>query len=133
MKPRFDETVLADYLARLGWPVEPCGERTWCATHPTGEGDVSVFLRLSDHWLIATVVPFLATRGELGFELSRWLLRMNRDMPLRKFTYDEDGDVLLTVEVPTESLDFGEVEKALVGLVEDVIRHRATLRRAARV
>ena len=67
----------------------------------TPEGELSVYVRLTDHWLIASIVPFLATRGNNSFELSRWLLRQNRDMNQVKFAYDEDGDVVLTVELPT--------------------------------
>ena len=52
-------------------------------------------------------------------------------MVQNKFAYDEDGDVVLTVEMPVESLDFSEVESALCRLVEDAARHRGTLRVAA--
>ena len=48
-----------------------------------------------------------------------------------KFAYDEDGDVVLTVELPTENLDFGEVEAALKDLLLHAVNHRATLRQAA--
>ena len=41
------------------------------------------------------------------------------------------GDVVLTVELPTESLDAGEVESALSALVRHAIEHRGTLRKAA--
>ena len=64
-------------------------------------------------------------------ELARWLLRMNRDMYQCKFAYDEDGDVVLTVELPTESLDFGEIASALESLLEHAVQHRSTLREAA--
>ena len=81
--------------------------------------------------VIASIVPFLTTRGDNSFELARWLLRMNRDMYQCKFAYDEDGDVVLTVELPTESLDSSEVETALTSLVRHAAEHRATLRAAA--
>jgi hypothetical protein len=48
-----------------------------------------------------------------------------------KFAYDEDGDVVLTVELPTESLDFSEIKIALTDLIDNAVRHRATLRAAA--
>lgn len=126
-----DANTLAGWLDQLGFATEPHGERTFRCARDTAEGEVVVFVRLSDSWLIASVVPFLATHGDNPFELARWLLRMNRDMQLRKFAYDEDGDVVLTVEVPTEALDFSEAEEALLGLVADAVKHRGTLRRAA--
>lgn len=126
-----DTSTLATWLDQLGFVTEPHGEKTFRCTRETAEGEVVVFVRLAKEWLIASVVPFLATNGDNSFELARWLLRMNRDMQLRKFAYDEDGDVVLTVEVPTEALDYSEAEEALLGLVADAVKHRGTLRRAA--
>lgn len=126
-----DEATLARTLSQFGWEAELHSENTYRATHDTSEGDLVVFIRLTDNWLIASVVPFLTTRGDNSFELARWLLRMNRDMYQCKFAYDEDGDVVLTVELPTESLDFGEIESAFKGLLEHAIEHRSTLRKAA--
>lgn len=126
-----DESRLSEHLTRLGWVFEPHGERTFRSTHATAEGELSVFLRWNENWLFASVVPFLTTRGNNPFELSRWLLRMNRDTFQTKFAYDEDGDVVLSVEVPTESLDFDEVKTALDSLLNDAIRHRAMLRQAS--
>ena len=118
-------------LSKLGWNPQPHGGGTFRSTHDTDEGELVAYVRLTDNWLIASIVPFLTTRGDNSFELARWLLRMNRDMYQCKFAYDEDGDVVLTVELPTESLDFGEVEKALGALVRHAVEHRSTLRRAA--
>lgn len=126
-----DEATLARTLSQIGWDAEPHSENTRCVTHDTPEGELVIFIRLTDNWLIASVVPFLTTRGDNSFELARWLLRMNRDMYQCKFAYDEDGDVVLTVELPTESLDSGEIEAALKGLLEHAVEHRTTLRRAA--
>ena len=126
-----DHAGLRRALDRLGWEAHEHGEATLRSVRPSEEGPLSVYLRLDEHWLVASVVPFLATGGDNSFELARWLLRMNRDMFLTKFAYDEDGDVVLTVELPTESLDFGEIETALRNLLEDAVRHRRTLRQAA--
>lgn len=126
-----DEATLASHLEALGWDAAPHGERTYRARHESPEGDIVVYVRLSENWLIASVVPFLATRGDNSFELSRWLLRQNRDMPQTKFAYDEDGDVVLTVELPTESLDLPEIRAAFEGLLGHAVEHRSTLRAAA--
>lgn len=126
-----DQATLASHLDTLGWQAKPHGERTYCAEHESPEGEVVIYIRLTDNWLIASVVPFLATRGDNSFELSRWLLRQNRDMHQTKFAYDEDGDVVLTVELPTESLDYDEIAAALTGLLEHAVTHRKTLRIAA--
>ena len=127
----FDEQTLASHLDRLGWPYHPHGSGTWRCTHSTNEGQVDIYLRLGENWLIASVVPFLPTRGKNSFELARWLLRQNRDLLQAKFAYDEDGDVVLSAEIPTESMDFEEVEAVLVGLLREAVRHRAILREEA--
>ncbi|MEM1417436.1 MAG: YbjN domain-containing protein [Myxococcota bacterium] len=126
-----DEATLRAHLERLGWEAVPHGEGTLKSVHLTSEGEVPVYLRLDANWLVASVVPFLATGGNNSFELARWLLRMNRDMRMSKFAYDEDGDVVLTLELPTESLDYEELAGALVALLDDAMEHRATLRAAA--
>lgn len=126
-----DDATLSRTLSQLGWDAKVHGDKTYKTTHSTKEGELVVYVRLTDNWLIASVVPFLTTRGDNSFELARWLLRMNRDMYQCKFAYDEDGDVVLTVELPTESLDYGEVEAALKDLLEQAVSHRATLRQAA--
>ena len=126
-----DEATLARTLSEMGWDAQPHSENTYRANHDTLEGDLVVFVRLTDNWLIASVVPFLTTKGDNSFELARWLLRMNRDMYQCKFAYDEDGDVVLTVELPTEALDPGEIEAALKGMLQHAVEHRATLRKAA--
>ena len=125
-----DEATLLDYAQRLGFTLTRHDASTHRALVPTAEGDLALFVRLSPDWLVVSVVPFLATRGEISLDLSRWLLRMNRDLMLGKFAYDDDGDVVLSFDVPTESLDFSEVEKALRGAVDAAVHHRAVLRGA---
>ncbi|MBX3247559.1 MAG: CesT family type III secretion system chaperone [Myxococcales bacterium] len=126
-----DESALRKHLATLGWGAVDHGAATFRCSHATEEGEVVVYLRLQEHWLVGSVVPFLSTKGDNSFELARWLLRMNRDMHQVKFAYDEDGDVILTVELPTESLDYSEIRAALEGLVAQAVKHRRTLRAAA--
>ncbi|MBO6934094.1 MAG: YbjN domain-containing protein [Deltaproteobacteria bacterium] len=126
-----DADTLRAHLEALEWPAVPHGKDTFKSEHDTDEGKMTVYVRLHENWLVASVVPFLSTGGDNSFELARWLLRMNRDMFMTKFAYDEDGDVVLTVELPTENLDPSEVSAALSGLLGHAIGHRRTLRLAA--
>lgn len=118
-------------LDTLGWPKRLADETTWCSEQATAEGELPVYVRLGEHWLVATIVPFLHTRGDNSFELVRWLLRQNRDLYQAHFGIDEGGDVVLSVELPTESLDASEIDGALQNLVRYAIEQRGTLRRAA--
>jgi hypothetical protein len=126
-----ERDALEEHLRGLGWAVKQQDNRTLRSQHDTAEGDVTIFVRLQDNWLIASVVPFLATKGKNTFELARWLLRVNRDMYQAKFCYDEDGDVVLTIELPTESIDPSEIRGALLTLLEQAVAHRRTLRLAS--
>ncbi|MCS6797097.1 MAG: YbjN domain-containing protein [Myxococcota bacterium] len=130
MRPMLDGETLVRWLDAMGWSVSPRGRRTFRCVRSTEEGALDVYLRWTDNWLVASIVPFLTTGGSPSFELSRWLLRQNRDMRQIKFAYDEDGDVVLSVELPTESLDPGELHTALEQLEREAVRQRATLRGA---
>ena len=122
---------LSSWLDQMGWKATTHDARTFVVRHDTSEGKVHVFVRLLDNWLVASVVPFLPTKNDVSFELSRWLLRQNRDMNQSKFALDEDGDVVLTAELPTESIDPSEAQGALSELLDQAVRHRRTLRLAA--
>ncbi len=122
---------LGAWLDRIGWSYEPIGDRALRSVRSTEEGEFPVELRWSEHWLTATVSPFLQTQGDPSFELSRWLLRMNRDMRMTRFAYDATGNVMLTADLPLESLDFGELRAALSSLLGHAVEHRRTLRLAS--
>ncbi|MBX7191401.1 MAG: YbjN domain-containing protein [Sandaracinaceae bacterium] len=122
---------LGKQLDALGWPHRRHDAHTYRCDHKSREGELHVYVRLSDHWLVASVVPFLGTKGDNSFELVRWLLRQNRDLYQARFSADEDGDIVLSVELPTESLDPGEIQSTFENLLRYAVEHRATLRRAS--
>ena len=66
-----DDAPLAQYLDRLGWERVPHGAGTLRAVRDTEQGDVAVYVRLSQNWLIASVVPFLVTGGDNPHDLAR--------------------------------------------------------------
>lgn len=122
---------LESWLGDMGWTATRRDARTLVCRHDTSEGKIAVYVRLLDNWLVASVVPFLPTKNDVSFELLRWLLRQNRDMNQSKFALDEDGDVVLTAELPTESIDPSEAQGALAELLDQAVRHRRTLRIAS--
>ena len=54
-----DESELARTLDKIGWDAKPYGDQTYKVMHETAEGPLTVYVRLTDNWLIASVVPFL--------------------------------------------------------------------------
>jgi hypothetical protein len=125
------EDGLREHLDALGWEVGPVGENTLRTDRVTPQGTFPVYIRLQDGWLVASIVPFLQSQGTPAFELSRWLLRVNRDLHLAKFAYDEDGDVVLTVELPAASISRRELHAGLTELIATAEAQLATLRAAA--
>lgn len=125
--------VVSGWLADMGWTATKRDDHTFQCSHKTSEGKFRIFVRLMDNWVVASVIPFLETKGDNSFELSRWLLRQNRDMYQSKFAYDEEGDVIMTAELPTETLDAGEMQGALAQLLDSAVKHRRTLRLASGV
>lgn len=121
--------AIEEKLRARGWDPEPAeAEGTLHATHPTAEGSFPFYFRLSEDWLILSIVPFMRVDGRPSLELSRWLLRVNRDRHMAKFAYDEDGDIVLTAELPTASLSDEEIGLALNELLTTAREQKKMLR-----
>ena len=77
------------------------------------EGLPPFFVQWTPNWVVLSILPVLA-RGEYRAEdLARRLLAANREMRLAKFALDSNRAVVLCAELPTESLDYSEVELAI--------------------
>ena len=64
------------------------------------------------------IAPFVLKPKDPECErrLYRHLLRLNYEINMAKFTVDPDGDITLTVELPTENLDYSEFADAINAL-----------------
>jgi len=110
--------VLEEYFERFNWTYERVGDSDF----RTGfRGDVSQFrivIRLAGDWVYFSIAPFVVAPHDPECErkLYRRLLKLNHEMNMAKFTVDQDGDVILTVELPSENLDYSEFSDALGAL-----------------
>jgi len=115
------ETLQA-YFEQYGWTYERTGEGAQITDYRTSfRGDMAVFriyVRLTDYWVFFSITPFVVAPQDPECErkLHKFLLRQNYEMNMAKFTVDDDGDVTLTVELPTASLDYSEFSDALGAL-----------------
>jgi hypothetical protein len=120
------ETV-EDFLQRDGWYFErvPDGNvPTWRSGFRGEVAPFRFYVRLTDNWVFFIISPFVLTgKAAATPELYRRLLRLNQDMTLAKFALDNDEDVVLTVEFPTESIDYSEFKDALDVLAYYADRH----------
>jgi len=111
--------IIDSYFEQYGWSYnrEP-DSNNWT----TGfRGDVSsfrIFVKLTDNWIYFTIIPFIIAPKdpERTRRLNWHLLRLNREINMAKLCLDEDNDVVLTVELPGENLDYSEFSDALGAL-----------------
>ena len=113
-------------LKKDGWPCERGKDaHTWRSAFTGDRSSFKFYVRLTDNWIFFSIVPFVTTpKGEReALALYRHLLKLNRDMNMAKFSLDQDGDVILSVELPTENLDDSEFKDALDALSFYADRH----------
>jgi hypothetical protein len=131
------EADLPKILTSLGWEPRVLGEHTWRCTLTGGAGTIRLVARHAGEWVYLSILPFFDKDSvkpwgggsfPAGF-LGR-LLAVNRNLTLVKFALDDDGDVMLCTELPTESLQKSEVETAATLLVRTTEQYRGPVRDA---
>lgn len=128
---------MLNLLAQRGWNPRVIDERTFRCTLETAAGDVRVVLRHAGPWLYLAVLPFLEPgsvhpwgNGKYPPRFLGRILAVNFNLALVKFALDDDGDLSLRTELPTESLQFPEIETALQMLVSTTEQYRQPIRDA---
>ena len=121
---------LEDILHKEGWPLERLDDDTWRSAFESADGPQRFFVRLTETWIFFTVAPYLPPARSVArrLKLFQRCLELNREMNLAKLALDPDGDIVLTVELPTEHLEGPEIENALTALSYYAERHQAELR-----
>ncbi len=107
-----------EFLAKDEWPFERVDPTTWRSGFRGDVNSFRFFVRLTENWIFFTIVPFVVgpKSDQAALGLYRHLLKLNREINMAKFAIDDDLDVVLTVELPTEHLDEGEFKDALDAL-----------------
>src|SRR5512132_2893516 len=109
-------TELRACLEKDGWPIEDVSEMTLRSCFRGGGRMFPVFIYREPEHVTFAVIPFLRLPEDdeaAGEAIVDRLLRLNREMNLAKFSVDEDGDVVLSVEYRLEDLDPSEVRDAI--------------------
>ncbi|MBN1579742.1 MAG: YbjN domain-containing protein [Anaerolineae bacterium] len=110
--------TIEGYFEQYGWSYDQLSETDF----RTGfRGDVSIFriiVHIADSWVYFSISPFVVAPQDPECErrLYKHLLHLNHEINMAKFTIDQDGDVILTVELPSENLDYSEFSGALGAL-----------------
>ncbi len=120
--------TVEEYLRRDGWPCERVAEGNVPTWRSGFRGEVAPFrfyIRLTDNWIFFIIAPFVLPPRDAGSAaaLHRRLLRLNQDMTLAKFALDNDDDIVLTVEFPTQAIGYEGFKDALDALSYYADRH----------
>lgn len=103
------------YLREQGWPITPIGPTILRSSFRGSQGTLPLVVSLENGWVKLVVVPIarLPSDAAKAERLYERLLRLNGEIMLARFSLDEDGDVLLSVELPTGDLNRSEIRDAL--------------------
>lgn len=107
------------YFDTYGWQYEFDQEMTTWHTGFRGKGcNFNIFVHLTDNWIIFSISPFVNAPDDerCRAKLHTYLLRLNYIINMAKFSLDDDEDLVLTVELPTENLQYSEFEDGLNAL-----------------
>jgi hypothetical protein len=98
-----------------GWPVEALSEATMRSRFRGGGKVFPLFVHIEQLFITFAVIPFakLPSDADAGDVLMKRLLELNREINLAKFSIDDDGDVVLSVEFRLADLDPSEVRDAV--------------------
>ena len=110
--------TIDSFFEQYGWTFERSGDDTWRTGFRGDTSSFRIFVKVTEHWVFFTIAPLvIAPKDEELTRRLHWhLLRLNRDINMAKFCIDSDSDVVLTVELPTENLDYSEFSDALGAL-----------------
>src|SRR5690349_16152349 len=99
--------AISGFFDAYGWQYE----RREGAVFRTGflgeTGQYDIWLRVTDAWIYFAISPYLPrSEHPHGDSVLTTILRANHELNLAKFAIDEDGDVLLSVELPLEGFGY---------------------------
>lgn len=124
---------LKECLAREGWAVEEISDVTMRSRFQGAQRTFPLFIHVSAQYVTFAVIPFarMPPEPEDADALARRLLQLNRAINMAKFSVDEDGDVVLSVEYRIEDLDPSEVRDAMDLLSFYADKHHDEVQRLA--
>ena len=111
--------TIKEYFDRYQWNYEQLDETHFLTGFDSEVADVfTIYVTLASNWVYFAIAPLVEApeNPECERGLYRHLLRLCQEINMAKFSVDSDGDVILTVELPRENLDYSEFSDALGAL-----------------
>ena len=119
---------IPEYFQAYGWQFERSAEGVYRTGFVGDTGHYEIWVRVTDQWVYFVINPYVnrSEDHEHGEEVLSLLLQANHEVNLAKFALDEEGDVLLAVELPSESFGYSHFADALTALSHyaDLYRER---------
>ena len=111
---RVTPKIIEEYLRRQKESFERIDPYTWISIYRGETNSFRVLTHLAKEWILLTIYPYVSPpkHKENRLALYAQLLELNHEMNMVKFCIDEQGEVLLSVEFPTENLDDSEFRDA---------------------
>lgn len=110
--------VIANYFDSYGWKYVRQDASVY-RTAFTGEtGRYDIWLKVTENWVYFSINPYAKkpTAKEHGESTLQLVLRANHEVNLAKFAVDDEGDLLLSVELPAEGFCYTHFCDALTAL-----------------
>jgi len=128
----FDEIL--DQLKSDGWPLQRLSDSTARCSFRGELRTFSFFVHHDGSYLSMAAVPYLRLplNDAQAEVLMDRLLHLNREITFAKFSVDDDGDVVLSVEYPLTDMDPSELHDAVDVLTFYANRYWAELEILAR-
>jgi hypothetical protein len=119
-----------EYLKDLGWPVTRLGPGTLRSSFRGAAATFPLVVQFEADWVKLMVLPIARmpadpAKAEMLYEK---LLRLNGEIMMARFSLDEDGDVLLSVEFPVTDLDASELRDSLDVLTYYAEKHQGEVK-----
>ena len=109
---------IPDFFERYGWQFERKRSDLYRSGFVGENGHFEIWVRHVEPWVYFTINPFVERPSgrEHGSAVLDLLLRANHQLNMAKFAVDGDGDVSLSVELPTEGFGYSQFADALTAL-----------------
>lgn len=123
-----DLPTLESWIAKIGFTTKTIDASTLRIEPPAGSDALPpFFVQWTPNWVVLSILPVIQHGEYRAEDLARRLLAANREMRLAKFALDASRAIVLSAELPTESLDYSEVEHAIERMAQYAQRYRKEL------
>lgn len=105
------------HFESVGWGYNQLKPDTFRIGFEGENANYLVLIRVTDYWIVFSINPYLKKDGRVwGANLYRILLELNDKIPLAKFSIDDEGDVALTIDMPSAGFSAEKLRKAVTTL-----------------